>query len=137
MLAEDNISQYLKNTILYVLSSSRIIQYSRKSIKNSASSYSDSFLQNQKSKRNNNNNNTYNYYDKVAINSFDIADGLKELLIKYRYTLEELSHIPSSELAELLGIDKYIAQIIESAVARLSNNNYASYHRLNVNFANR
>ena len=117
-----------------------IIQYSRKNIKNSASSYSNSFLQNQKSKMNNNNNDnndTYNYSDKVAINSLDIADGLKELLIKYRYTLEELSNISSSELAELLGIDKYIVQIIKSAVTKLSNDNYASYHRLNANFANR
>jgi hypothetical protein len=78
-------------------------------------------LQNQKSKINNNNdnNNTYNYSDKVAISSLDIADGLKELLIEHGFTLEELSHIPSSELAELLGIDKYIAQIIESAVMKL------------------
>ena len=120
-----------------------IIQYSRKNIKNSASSYLDSFLQNQKNKMNNNKNNddynnTYNYYDKVAINSLDIADGLKELLIEHGFTLEELSHIPSSELAELLGIDKYIAQIIENTVVKLSNNdNYASYHRPNANFANR
>src|SRR5919108_6631480 len=104
-----------------------IIQYSRKNIKNSASSYSNSFLQNQKSKMNNNNNDnndTYNYSDKVAINSLDIADGLKELLIKYRYTLEELSNISSSELAELLGIDKYIARIICTAARKLSNCNY-------------
>ena len=116
-----------------------IIQYSRKITKNSASSYSESLLQNQKSKMNNNNdnNNTYSYSDKVAINSLDIADGLKEMLIEHGFTLEELLNISSSELAELLGIDKYIAQIIDSAVAKLSNNNYASYHRLNANFANR
>jgi hypothetical protein len=115
-----------------------IILYSRKKFKNSASYYSDSFLQNQKSKMNNNDySNTYSYSDKVAINSLDIADGLKELLIRYGFTLEELSHISSSELAELLGIDKYIAQIIESAVAKLSYDNYASYHRFNANFANR
>jgi hypothetical protein len=119
-----------------------IIQYSRKNIKNSASSYQDSFLQNQKSKLNNNyssykDNNTYNYFDEVAINSLDIADGLKELLIEHGFTLEELSHTPSSELAELLGIDKYIAQIIEYAVAKLSNDSHASYHRLNANFSNR
>ena len=80
---------------------------------------------------NNDNNNTYSYSDKVAINSLDIADGLKEMLIEHGL------NISSSELAELLGVDKYIAQIIESAVAKLSNNNYASYHRLNANFANR
>ena len=114
-----------------------IISYSRKNVKNTASSYSDSLLQNQKSKMNNNENNTYSYPDNVTINPLDIADGLKELLIRYGFTLEELSHIPSSELAESLGIDKYIAQIIESAVVQLSNNNYASYHRLNTNFLNR
>ena len=116
-----------------------IIPYNRKNVKNTASSYSDSLLQNQKSKMNNNNdnNNTYSYSDKVAINSLDIADGLKEMLIEHGFTLEELLNISSSELAELLGVDKYIAQIIESAVAKLSNNNYASYHRLNANFANR
>jgi hypothetical protein len=85
----------------------------------------------------NDNNNTNNYSDKVAINFLDIADGLKELLIKHGFTLEELSYIPSSELAEILGIDKYIAQIIESAVMKLSNDNYPSYHRLSANFANR
>jgi hypothetical protein len=116
------------------------VQYSRKNIKDSASYYSDSFLQNQKSNMINNyndNNNTHNYSDKVAINSLDIADGLKELLMKHGITLEELSYIPSSELAELLDIDKYIAQIIESAVMKLSNDNYASYNRLTANFANR
>jgi hypothetical protein len=118
-----------------------IIQYSRENIKNSASYYSDSFLQNQKSKMNNNNknnnNDTFTYSDNVDINSLEIADGLKELLIDHGFTLEELSHIPSSQLAELLGIDKYNAQIIESALAKLSNDRYASFHRLNDNFTNR
>jgi hypothetical protein len=118
-----------------------IIQSSRKNIKNSASSYPDSFLQHQRSKMNNNysnykDNNTYNYFDEIAINSVDIADGLKELLIEHGFTLE-LSHISSYEIAELLGIDKYIAQIIECAVAKLPNDSYASYHRLNANFSNR
>ena len=54
-----------------------IIQYSRKITKNTASSYSDSLLQNQKSKMNNNEKNTYSYPDSVAIISLDIADGLK------------------------------------------------------------
>ena len=98
-----------------------IIPYSRKNVKNTASSYSDSLLQNQKS-NNNNENNTYS----VAINSLDIADGLKELLIKYGLTTEVLSSMPSSGLAEFLGIDKYIARLIGIAAVKLSNDSYAS-----------
>jgi hypothetical protein len=90
-------------------------------------------LQNQKSKINNNENNTYSYPDNVAINSLDIADGLKELLIKYGFTTEVLSSIPSSELAEFLGIDKYIAQLISSAAVKLSNDSYAPCYRSNTN----
>jgi hypothetical protein len=105
-------------------------------------SYSDSFLKNQKSKMNNNtynnsnNNNTHNYSDKFSIDSLDIADGLKELLIKHEFTLEKLSDMPSSELAELLGIDKYIAHIINSAMARLCNDIYPSLYGQNANFQN-
>lgn len=99
-----------------------IIPYSRKNVKNTASSYSDSLLQNQKSNNNNNENNTYS----VAINSLDIADGLKELLIKYGLTTEVLSSMPSSGLAEFLGIDKYIARLIGIAAVKLSNDSYAS-----------
>ena len=104
-----------------------IIAYSRKNVKNTASSYSDSFLQNQKSNNNNNENNTYSYPNNVAsINSLDIADGLKELLIKYGLTTEVLSSMPSSGLAEFLGIDKYIARLIGIAAVKLSNDSYAS-----------
>jgi hypothetical protein len=85
----------------------------------------------------NNNNNTDDLSDNVDVNSLEIADGLKELLIEHGFTLEGLSHIPPSQLAELLGIDKYIAQIIESALAKLSNDNYTSFHRLDDNFTNR
>lgn len=60
----------------------------------------------------------------IAINSLDIADGLKELLIKYGFTLEELLSIPASELAEFLGIDSYVAKIICGAARKLSNYNY-------------
>ena len=102
-----------------------IIPYSRKNVKNTASSYSDSLLQNQKS-NNNNENNTYSYPNNVAINSLDIADGLKELLIKYGLTTEVLSSMPSSGLAEFLGIDKYIARLIGIAAVKLSNDSYAS-----------
>src|SRR5919108_254057 len=62
-----------------------------------------------------NNNNDYIYPNDITINSLDIADGLKELLIKYRYTLEELSSISYSKLAELLGIDLYVEKLIDTS----------------------
>jgi hypothetical protein len=70
---------------------------------------------------NNNENNTYSYPDNVSINSIDIADGLKELLIKYGFTLEELLTMPTSDLAEFLGIDLYIAKIICTTARKSSN----------------
>jgi hypothetical protein len=57
----------------------------------------------------------------MRINSLEIADGLKELLIKYGFTLEELLTMPASDLAEFLGIDLYIAKIICTAPRKSSN----------------
>lgn len=58
--------------------------------------------------------------DIVTINSLDIADGLKELLAKYGYTLKELLTISTSELSESLGIELYVAKIICGAARKLS-----------------
>ena len=111
-----------------------IVPYNRKNVKNTISPYSDPFLQSQNSKMNNNDNNTYRYPDNVAINSLDIADnGLKDLLIRYGFTLEVLLNIPSSELSKFLGIGNYIAQLTSSAVVRLSNENSAVYDISNAN----
>jgi hypothetical protein len=68
-------------------------------------------------------NNNGIYPDSTFINSLDIADGLKELLIKYRFTLEELSNMSYYELAEYLGIDTYVAKITCAAAMKLSNSN--------------
>ena len=57
----------------------------------------------------------------MSINSLEIADGLKELLIKYGFTLEELLTMPTSDLAEFLGIDIYIANIICTAARKSTN----------------
>jgi hypothetical protein len=46
------------------------------------------------------------------INSLDITDSLKELLIKYGFTLKVLLNTSSSEIAEFLGIGQYVAEII-------------------------
>jgi hypothetical protein len=41
-----------------------------------------------------------------------IADGLKELLIEHEFTRERILRIQSAQLASMLGIEDYIAQII-------------------------
>ena len=46
----------------------------------------------------------------------DIADGLKELLIVHNFTLELLQSTPSNDLAQILGIDEYVARIITHSV---------------------
>jgi hypothetical protein len=69
-------------------------------------------------------NDDYIYPNNRIINSLDISDGLKEILIKYRYTLEELSSMLFSKLAEFLGIDLYVARITSTAARKLSNCNY-------------
>ena len=89
-------------------------------------SSSSSLLHNRRSKVKNSgaNNNDYIYPDNNAIiNSLDIADGLKELLIKYGFTLEELLTTRISDLAEYLGIDLYVANIICNAAKKLSSSN--------------
>jgi hypothetical protein len=103
-----------------------ITTYQRKDVKHTLS-YSHSLLSNKASKSNDNNNDNDNNNTAatIAINSLDIADGLKELLIKYGFTLEALSNMPSSELAEYLGIDQYIAKIICSAARKLYNDDIA------------
>ena len=47
-----------------------------------------------------------------AVDQLDIAEGLKELLLLYSIRLELLESMSSNDLAEILGIDEYIARII-------------------------
>jgi hypothetical protein len=103
---------------------SMITNYSITDVENNTVSSSSSLLHNQGNKKineNNNNKNIYNYPDSSAINSLDITDSLKELLNKYGFTLNELLNMPSSELARIIGIDKYVAQITGNAATRLTN----------------
>jgi hypothetical protein len=81
------------------------------------------------SKKNKTNYFTESKNNHININSLDIADGLKELLIKYGFTLEVLVNTSSSEIAEFLGIDQYVAEIICTA-ARKSSNHYKQYHSM-------
>lgn len=52
------------------------------------------------------------------IDQLDIAEGLKELLLLYGLKLELLEIMSSNDLAEILGIDRYIASIIIHSVNR-------------------
>ena len=100
---------------------SMITNYKRVNVRNNTIS-SHSLLQNHGSGRSKNINykKIHNYSDDIAINSLEIADGLKELLTKNEFTLNELLNIPSSKLSEYLGVDKYVAHLIGSAARKLS-----------------
>jgi len=49
------------------------------------------------------------------INRMFIADGVKELLIEYGFTVERLRRLSTSDLASILRIDEYVAKIIRNA----------------------
>jgi hypothetical protein len=56
-----------------------------------------------------------------SIDVLDIADGLKELLRENKLTLDRLVQLTPSELADILGIDRYVSKIIlESAKGKAS-----------------
>jgi hypothetical protein len=56
-----------------------------------------------------------------GIDVLDIADGLKELLRRKKMTLDALIQLSQSQLADILGIDGYVAKIIcESAKSKAS-----------------
>ena len=46
------------------------------------------------------------------INHLDIAEGLKDILLIHSFDLESLLIIRPHDLAEMLGIDEYVAKII-------------------------
>jgi hypothetical protein len=58
---------------------------------------------------------------KDIIDQLDIAYGLKNLLISHGFTLKLLLSISSTDLAEMLGIDEYVAEIIISAAHNIKN----------------
>ena|ERR671936_150469 len=49
------------------------------------------------------------------IDYLDIAEGLKNMLVSHGFNLESLLIMRSHDLAEILGIDEYVAKIIISA----------------------
>jgi hypothetical protein len=60
-----------------------------------------------------------NNNDNIIIKQLDIADGLKELLITHNLlSLESILTISSSDLANTLGIDQHVAEIISIAAKK-------------------
>lgn len=59
-------------------------------------------------------------FDNDGIDLLDIADGLKELLRKNRFTLDKLLTTSSSELTDVLGIDMYVSKIICESAKEIS-----------------
>ena len=58
------------------------------------------------------------------INHLDIAEGLKDILLIHSFDLESLLIIRPHDLAEMLGIDEYIAKIIIGAAYDINKNNF-------------
>ncbi len=50
-----------------------------------------------------------------TINELDIADGLKHILISHGFTVEALLNTSPMMIATMLGIDQYVANIIQKA----------------------
>ncbi len=56
----------------------------------------------------------------VTVSQLDIPDGLKELLISHDFLLlESILNISSAALADVLGIDQHVGEIISIAATKL------------------
>jgi hypothetical protein len=53
------------------------------------------------------------------IRKLDIANGLKELLINHKFTIERLCKLSAEDLSIALGIDDSVARIIIDAAKKL------------------
>jgi CheY-like chemotaxis protein len=56
-----------------------------------------------------------------VINHLDIAEGLKDALVRYGFKLDSLLIMPPNNLAKILGIDEYVAKLIISAAHDIKN----------------
>ena len=63
------------------------------------------------------------------ITNMRIADGLKEILLKYRFTRNRILAYSASELASVLNVDEYIAILILNA----AKTDYATNEELKQN----
>ena len=58
-----------------------------------------------------------------VINHLDIAEGLKDALVRYGFNLESLLIMQPNNLAEILGIDEYVAKLIINAAHDINDKN--------------
>src|ERR1051325_6746836 len=56
-----------------------------------------------------------------VINKLDIAEGLKDALVRCGFRLDSLLTIQPNNLAEILGIEEYVAKLIISAAHDIKN----------------
>jgi hypothetical protein len=54
------------------------------------------------------------------INQLDIADGLKQLLMRRSFTVKSLLNASTSDFAKILGIDEYVAKLVSDAVNKVN-----------------
>jgi CheY-like chemotaxis protein len=57
-----------------------------------------------------------------VINHLDIAEGLKDTLVRYGFKLDSLATMQPHNLAEILRIDEYVANLIISAAHAIKKN---------------
>jgi len=56
----------------------------------------------------------------ITVSQLDIPDGLKELLITHNlFSLESILKMSPADLANILGIDQHVGEIISTAVKKL------------------
>jgi hypothetical protein len=56
----------------------------------------------------------------ITVSQLDIPDGLKELLITHNLiSLESILKMSSADLANILGIDQHVGEIISAAAKKL------------------
>jgi hypothetical protein len=67
--------------------------------------------------------------DNNIINHLDIAQGLKDMLVSHGFELNSLLIIHPHELAEILGIDEYVAKLIISAAHNTNGKNVKDSYR--------
>src|ERR1051326_7958885 len=70
-----------------------------------------------------------------VINHLDIAEGLKDTLVRYGFKLDSLATMQPHNLAEILRIDEYVANLIISAAHAIKNKSSAfsnTQHRIMI-----
>jgi len=70
----------------------------------------------------------------VDIHTLEIADGLKDALIHSDFTIESILKRGPSEIASIMGIDPYVAEIIFNAARKTVKSNSFVRKQNNNNF---